>query len=181
MTGRSGLFLLYTVAVLSGCGKEESPVTSAGTSGPPSLHPFLSVVVDSCCITTGNVFTPNGDGVNDILGIVARNVTDVNVLLKYPNGTVIYDGDLAGSSAPSVLPAPAPDEPPLKLTLSVTGTGTAGQPLAGTAIIHTVSAPTQQCFSNAVAPVTPDQFLSYTTFELVCEPVSQSNDLICIQ
>ncbi len=167
--------------LLVACKKEEAVDGGSSGTGLPQLYPWLHLAVDSSCLVTGNVFTPNYDGINDVLAITAINVTDVIVKLTHMNGAVIYDGDLAGAWDPSLLPAPVPTDAPLRLVLTVTGISTSGHVLSGTSIIYSVSAPLQQCFSSAVAPVTPDQFMTLDQMHLACEPLCASNDIFCLQ
>lgn len=175
------VMITFTACLMAGCRKDKDGQVTSSTSGPPNLYPRLLINVDSSCITTGNVFTPNADGINDGLFIVAINVVDVVVDLRSANGTVLYSGDLDGAFGPGVLPAPSSSQPPIKLLLSVQGTSTSGHPMSGSSVIYTFTDPVQHCFSSAVAPITPDQFLSAPTLPYSCDVVAASNDLICIQ
>jgi hypothetical protein len=68
------------------------------------------------------------------------------------------------------------------LTLAVEATSTSGQPLSGTAVIHTVADPATQCFTSTVAPVTGDQFMAYDPLpHITCGPVSPSNEVFCTE
>lgn len=176
-------FLLSLLLVASlGCkkdNKDPSPVAGGDDPDQPTLYPPLSLAVDSACISTGNVFTPNFDGINDVLYIVALNVNDVVVELKYEDGTLIYSGNHTDLLTSDILPAPDPDDPPLRLDLKVSGISYSGNSLEGTTKIYTVILPQEQCFSNSVAPVTPDQFVDINGIDPICEPLNISYDQFC--
>lgn len=172
--------LIAALALITGCGKNDEPPNTA-PSGPPSLFPHLSVSQDSSCLATGNVFTPNADGINDRLYISAINVTDVQVTLRWPNGTLIYSGGLDGLDNDTILPAPTSNQAPFRLSLTCSGIATSGDTLSDQAWIYTATDLEQHCFSDAVAPVFPDQFIDLSHLHLTCGPESPTNDLVCIQ
>jgi hypothetical protein len=179
MTFRILPFFLIVFAASSCKKSSDGPATqSCGTCGP-TLSEHISLAVDSACLTTGNVFTPNWDGINDILYITAINVTDVEVELRQLNGSMIYSGDNTGLYEFN-LPAPPAGEPPLRLILKLTGTSLSGHLLEGYTMIHTVTVPQDQCFAGNIAPVTPDQFITPDGSQATCEPSSISYDQFCV-
>ncbi|MBL0036659.1 MAG: hypothetical protein IPP26_13075 [Flavobacteriales bacterium] len=75
---------LGAVAILYGCKKDKDEPNGGTLDRPLFLH------VDSACVQLPNVFTPNGDGINDILVALGNNTDQVHVEVR------TFSGDRSG-------------------------------------------------------------------------------------
>ncbi|MDG1346022.1 MAG: gliding motility-associated C-terminal domain-containing protein [Crocinitomicaceae bacterium] len=60
---------------------------------PPPIPPVVVIPNDSCNILVSNVFSPNGDGVNDLVTFSDYCTTPVNVLIFNRWGNIVYQSD----------------------------------------------------------------------------------------
>jgi gliding motility-associated-like protein len=170
MVSRSTSLLLGLAIItgwtLSGCGKEKDEPNGGTLDRPLFLH------VDSACVQLPNVFTPNGDGINDILVALGDHVTDLHMVVKTFEGEVIWQGaggwpGWDGRKDGVLLPNRA-------YRVSISATSLASQPLSGTTSVFLAGDPEHTCFSTDQEPITGDMFEPGQ-----CAPIYHTNDRFC--
>lgn len=159
---------LGAMAILNGCEKDKDDPNGGTLDRPLFLH------VDSACVQLPNVFTPNGDGINDILVAHGDEVTDLHMVVRTFGGDVIWQGaggwpGWDGRQAGVLLPNRA-------YRVSIRATSLSGLPLNGTTSVFLAADPAHTCFSSDQAPITGDMFEPGQ-----CAPIYTTNDLFCRQ
>lgn len=160
------LFLPIGV-ILAACGKDP------GTY--PRLDQHLQWCVDSCIVQAPNVFTPDGDGIDDVFYILIKNTASCMWEMKDANGAVFFiattvnhawNGRANNSASAPLIPG--------RYTYTITVTSTSGQTLTTSRYIHLVPDHFTTCFDTGRLPVFGDQF-----DPRICGPAYESNDRIC--
>jgi gliding motility-associated-like protein len=154
------------VIVLSGCDKDKDK-PNGGTLGQP-----LFLHVDSACVQLPNVFTPNGDGINDILMPVGNYVSGLHMEVKSFNGDPIWQGQGTwpgwdGRKDGVLLPNRA-------YRVSISATSYSGHSLKGTTSVFLAGDPLHTCFEDDQAPILGDMLDPRQ-----CAPIYNTNDLFC--
>ncbi len=75
------LFVLSCI-VFSSCNKTNTKNCCSGSEQTAS--------VDSCVIAVPDIFTPNGDGVNDVLNVLTKNISSLTFTVKR-NRKVLFE------------------------------------------------------------------------------------------
>lgn len=166
------LLLLAIPVILSACDKADEPVPP--TPGPEVrvLDTALVFSVDSCCVMIPNIFTPNGDGYNDMLWLGGPNIDTFSIDIRNASGTslfvnsdplIYWDGqDLAGSITTGFY------------TYTFYCRSISGVELTKTNKIFLCKVPGTDCFSAAVPPQTNDMIdfsqcgFTFATGEIFC-------------
>lgn len=164
----SPFFLLILICTLCVACEKDAAATIRGSGGSQSsIH--LQLGVDSACVQAPNVFTPDGDGVNDVFYVHARNTqwyrvritNSAGVLISELNdSTMVWDGQDSTGSGP--------------YTINVYALSTSGIPLYGQHRLSILSYGTTGCLSYSGSPVTGDQLdpricgISYDSHENFC-------------
>jgi gliding motility-associated-like protein len=168
------LFAVIAVAALSvaltGCRKEEVK------SIEPALGEAFLFCEDSCFVSVPNVFTPDGDGMNEVFMFVGRHFTLSEFTVYDMEGTIVFTTDSpnkAWDGRYSIPNAPAPLAG--RYMYHLVGVTTTGTVLNGYRPIQLVTDHYSPCFNDCVAPVYGDQFDPRG-----CGVVYTSNDLICL-
>jgi gliding motility-associated-like protein len=73
--------LMLALALCAGCQKDDTRIRGIGSG-----RPHLELCVDSSFIQAPNVFTPNGDGINDSFSVLALNVASLDVWILNSSG-----------------------------------------------------------------------------------------------
>lgn len=160
------------VVMISSCRKEEHAGGGGVLLGSP-----LQLSADSLCIQAPNVFTPNGDGINENYWVQCRNEVAFNLIIRNEMDSVVFSStdqrqpwSGVDQTVNDQLPAAG------RYHVSVQVTGTSGAQLSGSSILYVVPDMDAPCFSSLVAPVFGDQF-----DPRLCGPVYPTNDAICVQ
>jgi hypothetical protein len=155
--------LLVAVAVV-GCRKD--PVALGGIF-PRMAH--IELAVDSACVQAPNVFTPDGDGVNDVFVVYARNIVEIEVRILDADGEalLVYTDPLTGWNGS----APSGNGP---YTVQVQAMTTSGVTLTGQAPLTILSYGNDNCLSHLGTPVCGDQL-----DPRLCGPVYATHDVFC--
>ncbi|MBL7965199.1 MAG: gliding motility-associated C-terminal domain-containing protein [Flavobacteriales bacterium] len=157
--------LLALACAGAGCEKED-PSPSPG--GPP-LPDHLEISVDSACVQAPNVFTPNGDGMNDRFFVTFTNITEIHVQIRNATGDLVFayhdlfgywDGEDSTGTGP--------------YSVGVHALTTSGITLTGAASLTRLSYGSAPCLSFHGNPVCGDQFDPRT-----CGPVYDTNEVFC--
>lgn len=157
--------ILLLVAV-SGCKRDDA--TPRGEGGPRSSH--IELAVDSACVQAPNVFTPNGDGVNDVFYVLARHIASIYITVLNMAGDTVHvsddlhsnqwDGTDTTGHGPYMVHVEA-------ISLS-------GHLLQGESPLHRLDYGTATCLAYHGTPVGGDQFdpricgVAYPTHEIFC-------------
>ena len=157
---------LGAVAILYGCKKDKDEPNGGTLDRPLFLH------VDSACVQLPNVFTPNGDGINDILVALGNNTDQVHVEVRTFSGDLIWQGSGAwpgwdGRKDGVLLPNRS-----YRVTLNATSLS--GNALNGSTNVFLAGDPAHTCFSSDQAPITGDMFDPRQ-----CAPIYFTNDRFC--
>lgn len=168
----SPFLLPLALALCSGCRKEPDLRKDL----VPVLDPFLFLEADSSCIMVPNILTANGDGINDQVIIIARNMQElaVSVIDQATGQILFFDSIPAGFHVSFPMEGPLADEQPGRLTVQVQGTTISGVEMSGSLIITVVGDLSAHCVSDAIPAVFGDQLdprrcgSSYPTNDGVC-------------
>ncbi len=164
-------FLLILLGLFGACKKE----TKGGGSGI-FLDQHLQLSVDSLCVQAPNVFTPNGDGMNDIFVVQSRNATAFSLTIRNESDSVVFissNWNHGWNGIDTTVNGSAPTTGRYHCSVSVTGTSRAQ--LSGDYAIYVVPDPSAPCFNPVTAPVFGDQF-----DPRLCGPAYPSHDVVCI-
>lgn len=147
--------------------RDNDPVVPS--SGGISYMSHIELSVDSACAQVPNVLTPNGDGINDIFIVLAKNMASLQTTIHSSNNSVVF-------SSNALWPSWVPDSTELgRYRVVVTGTSLAGVPLSGWSYLDVlVYTGTNTCLPFNGIPVTPDQF-----DPRICGVTYASNDNFC--
>mgnify|MGYP003382097960 CR=1 FL=1 len=168
------LFAVVAVAALSvaltGCRKEEVK------SLEPALGEAFLFCEDSCHVSLPNVFTPTGDGINEVFMFVGRHFTLSELKVFDMEGTVVFTTNSQSKAWDGRYSIPNAPEPAAgRYMYHLAGVTSTGTVLDGYRPIQLVTDHYSPCFNECVAPVYGDQFDPRR-----CGVVYTSNDLICL-
>ncbi len=79
--------------IYSELGTYTAVLTVSDNGNCPITIPFVIEVIGESSILIPNVFTPNGDGSNDVFTVVGTNLTDVNCVIFNRWGQKLYEWD----------------------------------------------------------------------------------------
>ncbi|MEO8069386.1 MAG: gliding motility-associated C-terminal domain-containing protein [Flavobacteriales bacterium] len=164
-----GCFAVLSVTTfLSACKKDEKSVE-------PALAPAFLFCQDSCILNVPNVFTPDGDGINDKFFVSGKNFTLSELSVYDAYGTLVYtsaDQYKAWTGVHSGLnPPPVVTGRYLYHLVATTSSGTL---LDGYQEVQLLMDHDSPCFNDDVDPLFGDQFdprlcgASYATNDLIC-------------
>ena len=159
--------LIVAIAVsAAGCRKDDgAPATGGGTPLPS----HLLLRVDSACVQAPNVFTPDGDGVNDRFFVFARNIATIEWKVRNPAGGIVATyHDIASSWDGQDPTGTGP------YAVQVQALTTSGITLGGQATLTRLSYDGVPCLTYTGTPVTGDQF-----DPRLCGPVYATNEAFC--
>lgn len=166
MVNAPHLHLLLGVmgVVLAGCAKD--PMTL--WSDMPRMA-YIELAVDSACVQAPNVFTPDGDGINDSFFVLVRNIAQIEVRILDANlqPIMVYDDPLtiwAGNEPSGFGP----------FTVQVQAVTTSGITLTGQAPLTILGYGDNPCMSYDGTPVCGDQL-----DPRLCGPVYDTNEVFC--
>ncbi len=165
---RMRAWLLFSIVVLlAACAKDPGSY--------PRLDQHLQWCVDSCIVQAPNVFTPDGDGIDDVFFVWTKNTSTCTWDMKDADGVVVFSattsnqawsGRANNSSTAPLIPG--------RYTYTISVTSTSGQTLTTSRYIHLVPDHFTTCFDTGREPVFGDQF-----DPRICGPAYESNDRIC--
>lgn len=165
--------LCLLATLFSACKKEK---LGGGGEGVLLGSP-LALSADSLCVQAPNVFTPNGDAINDVYRVVCRNAVDFSITIRNAQDSVVYSSTEQHGSWKGTDPTVNDTLPTAgSYQVEVAVTGTSGAQLAGTHSVHVVLDHGWPCFSTLVPPVFGDQY-----DPRICGPAYATNDVICVQ
>lgn len=158
------LLLGLAIAVLMSCRKD--PMVP--WSGMPRMT-YIELAVDSACVQAPNVFTPDGDGINDSFYVLARNIAEIEVRILDVNLQLVMAFDdtrtqWAGSQPSGFGP----------FTVQVQAVTTSGITLTGQAPLTILGYGDNPCLSYDGTPVCGDQL-----DPRLCGPVYDTNEVFC--
>ncbi|MFZ1332636.1 MAG: gliding motility-associated C-terminal domain-containing protein [Flavobacteriales bacterium] len=168
------ILLCCVLALFSNCSRD---VALIAKTDRPQLEPHLYLFADTSCIQAPNVFSPNGDGINEELYVVIRNLTTYEMLVTTQAGDTMYyaqNGFTVWDGIDSTL-TDVPDSP-IPYNLTISGTTTSGVELNGTATVYKVVDIFNHCISPLEAPICGDQF-----DPRICGIPYATNDFYCTQ
>ncbi len=150
------------------CGCKKDDATPRGGGGSMVNH--MELAVDSSCVQAPNVFTPNGDGVNDVFHVVARHISSIHIaVLNTAGDTVHVSDELFGNGWDGT------DTTGLgPYTVHVVATSLSGHLLQGESPLHRLDYGTAPCLTDPGSPVSGDQLdpricgVAYPTQEIFC-------------
>lgn len=158
------IFLPLALALSMGCGKDE-PLTGGTGVG----RPHLELCVDSAYIQAPNVFTPNGDGINDSFHVLVSNVASLDVwilnrsgaeVIRYNTPFFSWDGTDTSGSGP--------------YTVWVQATTTSGVTVSGRSSLVRLEYGNGSCLNYGGTAVFGDQLDPRS-----CGPGHPTNEVLC--
>lgn len=163
--------ILAAICLFSACKKE----TKGGGAGI-ILGGHLQLSVDSLCVQAPNIFTPNGDGIDDVFQIQCRNATAFSLTIHNAVDSVVFSTSDPNEDWAGI-------DPTVNDSLPTTGhyhytvhvTGTSGAQLSGSCDLYVVPDLSTPCFNALVPPVFGDQF-----DPRICGPAYETNDAVCV-
>ncbi len=158
------LLPVLLLVAMSSCRKDSGMPKGGG--GPWLNHIELSV--DSACVQAPNVITPDGDGVNDVFVVYARNVASISISIHNAQGDPVFSTDNAHTPWHGDVDANGP------YTVHVAAFTTSGQALSGTSPLHVLGYGPEGCVAFNGSPVCGDQF-----DPRLCGVVYGTNDVFC--
>jgi len=161
------LLVLAVAGGVGGCRKDRGlpPNGNGGMPGPSHLE----LSVDSACVQAPNVFTPNGDGINDVFVVYARNIDSIQVRILNSFGQ-----EVAGSSEPYLFWDGSDTTGIGPYTVQVHAITTSGVTLSGASTLTRLDYGTGPCLSYSGTPVCGDQL-----DPRICGPTYPTNDVFC--
>lgn len=159
-----GTVLVVVPLLLTACRQDEA------LSGPEPPQPaYILLSVDTACVMAPNIFTPDGDGMNDQFVVVTKNIVELSVTVRNTGGEeVIAFNDLypqwdgAGHLPNEVF------------TVSVEALSASGVTLSGTAPLTILAYGSDSCLTHAGPSITGDQF-----DPRLCGPVYATQEVFC--
>ena len=164
--------LLIAFCMFAACRKETKGDGGAGII----LGQHLQLSVDSLCVQAPNIFTPNGDGMNDVFVVIPRNDNAFSLIIRNEADSVVFSTSNwyhAWNGIDPTVNGSVPTAGRYHYFINVIGTSDAQ--LSGNYVIYVVTDHTSPCFSTQVPPVFGDQFDPRQ-----CGPVYPSNDVVCV-
>jgi gliding motility-associated-like protein len=163
--------MLTAVCLLAACKKE----TKGGGTGI-ILGEYLHLSADSLCVQAPNIFTPNGDGMDDVFWIPCRNAASFSLTIRNAAADVIFSTTSQQEVWEGIDPTVNDSLPTAgRYHYTVHVTGTSGAQLSGNAEVYVVPDPATPCFSSLVPPVFGDEF-----DPRICGIAYTSNDVVCL-
>ena len=165
------LVIAFLALPFTACKKE----TKGGGSGV-LLDQHVQLSMDSLCVQAPNVFTPNGDGMNDIFVVQCRNSTAFNIIIRNEADSVVFSSTNQNGAWRGIDPTVNDSVPTAgKYHFTISVTGTSGAQLSGNYAVYVVPDFSTPCFSALVPPVFGDQF-----DPRICGITYPSNDVVCV-
>lgn len=162
---RSAIAIAIGCAIaLAACKKEKSETLL--------LEPPFLFCEDTTVVNVPNVFTPDGDGINDKFNVWGRMFTDFHLEVTSTDGRVMLSTDKKGDAWDGSDPERTGNH--ARYYYHLRCTTHAGTPLDVTKAVYVVMNHCKPCFDCDVMPVFGDQFdrrrcgISYPTNDLVC-------------
>ncbi len=158
------LMVLAITAVSTGC-KKDTLQNVGGNVG----RSYLELNVDSACIQAPNVFTPNGDGINDIFYILSRNIVSIDVRIRNSSGQELINSnqlDFSWNGVDSIGTGP--------YVVKVQALTTSGITIGGQSTLTRMDYNGATCLSYVGTPVCGDQF-----DPRICGPSHPTNEVFC--
>lgn len=158
------LMVLAIAAMSAGCKKD----VLQNVGGPIGLS-YLELSVDSACIQAPNVFTPNGDGINDIFYILSRNIVSIDVRILNNSGQELINSnelDFSWNGLDSTGTGP--------YAVEVQALTTSGITIGGQSTLTRLGYDGAGCLSYVGTPVCGDQF-----DPRICGPSHPTNEVFC--
>jgi gliding motility-associated-like protein len=158
------LMALAVAVAATGCKKD----VLQNVGGPIGLS-YLELSVDSACIQAPNVFTPNGDGVNDIFFILSRNIVSIEVRILNSSGQELINSnelDFNWNGLDSTGTGP--------YAVKVQALTTSGITIGGQSTLTRMDYTGATCLSYLGTPVSGDQF-----DPRICGPSHPTNEVFC--
>lgn len=158
--------LLLTLICMAMAGCRKDPLIG-GYGFPRMAH--IELGVDSACIQAPNVFTPDGDGINDVFFVHARNVVQITVrildaedqeIMAYNDPLTVWNGLEPAGTGP--------------FTVQVQAETTSGNTLTGQAPLTILGYGDNPCLGYDGTPVCGDQL-----DPRLCGPVHATNEVFC--
>lgn len=160
--------LVAAATFMSACKKDEKSIE-------PALPQAFLFCQDSCILNVPNVFTPDGDGINDVFFAMGKNYTLTELSVYDAYGTLVFSttdqykvwtGLHSGTNPPKIATR--------RYMYHLVATTSSGTVLDGYQEVQLVTDHYSPCFNDDVDPVFGDQFdprlcgISYTTNDLIC-------------
>ena len=161
-------FLLPMLLLVALCGCTKDAAALRGGGGPRSGH--IELAVDSTCVQAPNLFTPNGDGVNDVFHVLAQHLASIHITVLNMAGDTVHVSDALHAN--SWDGTDTTDHGPY--TVHVEALSLSGHLLQGESPLHRLDYGTEACLAYPGSPVTGDQFdsricgVTYPTQEIFC-------------
>ena len=83
------LLAMLCIIMMTGCRKENIPPVNK-TAAAIQLDNAFSYSIDSSCIDVPNIFTPNGDGINDFLWIHGMYIASFHLTIYNPANQLVF-------------------------------------------------------------------------------------------
>ena len=168
------LILLTAVVINAGCRKENIPPVNTKMAAI-HLDPAFNYSIDSSCLAIPNIFTPNGDGINDILWIHGMSIAGFHLTIYNPANQLVFTSNNMGNlwngnqntaSGNGIFNG--------RYWYNLTATTLSGQNIAAHRYVYIVTHPSTQCLETSPPALFGDMMDGrycpplYTTQETVC-------------
>jgi len=166
---RSAIVAAIVLLALGACRKD--PAWSA------QLDHHLQLWVDSSCFQAANVFTPDGDGINDAFFVMATNIQSLELTVRAGDGHVVFstnDPHAWWNGVDPGNPSAGPIHGTYKYLLHATTDQ--GSIVEASRRIVLVTDHYTQCIDASIEPVFGDMFDPRW-----CMPIYATNDLVCVE
>ena len=168
--------MLVSMLALAGCRKENMP-EGAGKMAAIQLDAAFNYSMDSSCIMIPNLFTPNGDGINDRLHTNGLSIASFQLMIYNAANQLVFNSTALNVQWNGYQNTPSGSGIfNGKYHYDLTATTQSSQNIAAQRYIYIVTHPSTDCLAPS-----PPAFFGDMTDPRYCGAVYTTQETVCYQ